>query len=153
VEATESDLDDLEGALDGALSILSALPACHRCERQPCPAIPRARQCPDREACALATLAECWGKGLHRACVPGLFCDWANEQGPLVRAAGLASLGPFGLAVVVESPSGEWLGVPHGGRSYATAGPHRTRLGRRAGEPVGMAKSRALIVCAVGHVH
>jgi len=113
---------------------------------------PRVGPCTDRERHAQVVLGE-HREGIHRYCAPEM-CEWAANNRDAVVNAGLGALGAHGLAIVVL---GDPLrAVPHQGRSYRTAGPHRTALGKRpedGDDYYRVSKTRALIVCKEGHLH
>lgn len=150
------------------------LPGCVRCESVACP-VRRHNRHDD-------TWAQCWhdfdranehALGDHRWCLPGDAtglpdadpygdqlaygdtadaCRWAARW----RAAALALVGtlPTGrpLGVVLLDPvTGPRPVSSH--ESYRTAGPARTRAGRRPGDMMADAKRRAVVVCPLGHVH
>lgn len=113
--------------------------------------------------------------GDHRDCLPGVAlalgnddphgeeydtgadspdaCRWAARwrADAVVLAAGTTPDQPLAV-VALDSATGPRIMAMH--TSYRTAGPHRTRTGRRPGDEImAEAKSRAVVVCSLGHLH
>jgi hypothetical protein len=151
------------------------LAGCVRCESVACP-VRRHNRSP------AGLWAECWhpvdrenahALGEHRWCLPGDAepLDDADPYGENAdygddpdRCRWAARWRAAVLALVSTLPEGRPLGVvlldpvtgPRGlssHESYRTAGPARTRAGRRPGELIGYAKGRAVVICTLGHVH
>lgn len=80
-------------------------------------------------------------------------CRWAARWRVGSAALAGAATADRPLVVVALDPiTGPHPVALHA--SYRTAGPHRTRIGRRPTDALmGEAKARALVVCAFGHLH
>ncbi|WP_158441272.1 hypothetical protein [Kribbella steppae] len=80
-------------------------------------------------------------------------CRWAARWRTAAAALGDSTTADQPLAVVALDPAtGPHLVALHA--NYGTAGPHRTRIGRRSGDALmSEAKARALVVCTWGHLH